>query len=84
MKFLYFRSIIIIKKNMNYKKQIITRNAFPIRKANSKSLNLQQKYLYNLFKMSSFNEHNKNETKIDLMSVDEVEKLFDEMDKINK
>ena len=32
----------------------------------------------------SFNDHNKNETKIDLMSVDEVEKLFDEMDKINK
>ena len=69
---------------MNYKKQIITRNAFPIRKVKSDSLNLQQKYLYNLFKMSSFNDHNKNETKIDLMSVDEVEKLFDEMDKINK
>lgn len=67
---------------MNYKKQIITRNAFPIRKENSKSLNLQQKYLYNLFKMSFFNEQNEN--KIDLMSVDEVEKLFDEMDKINK
>lgn len=69
---------------MKYKKQIILGNAFPVRKVNSNSLNLHQKYMYNLFKMSSFNDHNKNETKIDLMSIDEVEKLFDEMDKINK